>query len=389
MTESIKYPCDHCQKILVIPSRLIGKRVRCNFCKNLLEILEKPGQFSEVAVEVENAVAPGVKQAIVSPKPKKINEEKVYADHRGGKILSLGIITLIVPILVGVMAVLTSNFSGSRSALTVFGFINLFCIFFLAPRTVFMGSRDIGQMKEGTMDPSGKVVTQVGRFMGLGAIFLCLAGVALLYFKPKEVELERPGQNYQVEKIATGKKNQTILDRVIDIERLKKNQDIRETETPVNPGSDNSFINTISHPQGYFSFPYDSRVWERETLPPPKPGDRIIADQLQHKKYDAVVICLYEEVKISSAEMKKFFKKDFVKMEPKVKFSKEEEVVLNGKKCFTLNYKTPNPDLEWHSFFYLGSKACVEIRFLAAQGDFLSAKKDFDKIFSQISFPKN
>jgi hypothetical protein len=73
-------------------------------------------------------------------------------DHRGGLVLAFGIMAWILCGIFGIVAFI-------------------------------MGTSDIRAMKEGRMDPSGKTLTEVGRWIGLGIFLLqTVVGIAYLLF---------------------------------------------------------------------------------------------------------------------------------------------------------------------------------------------------------------
>lgn len=71
-----------------------------------------------------------------------------------------------------------------------FGVLSLLGVLPLAPVAWWMGTVDARQMLEGTMDPSGKTATEVGRFLGMFvtivAFVVLLGGLVLNLMVPHD-----------------------------------------------------------------------------------------------------------------------------------------------------------------------------------------------------------
>ncbi len=78
------------------------------------------------------------------------DEERYVAPHRGGAVLTLGILGLVVCFICGIIA-------------------------------WTMGNEDLHKMREGTMDPSGESMTSAGRICGMISVILAVVGIVILF----------------------------------------------------------------------------------------------------------------------------------------------------------------------------------------------------------------
>jgi len=124
--------CPHCQQQVNIPEQLFGRRVRCPLCQ-------------QVFVAEGEEAPPAVRAA----------PERDVEPHRGGLILTLGILSVVtIPICFLISAL-------------------------LGPLTWAMGHADLKKMRQGKMDKSGWGVTQAGYTLGI--VSTCgLVGFALV-----------------------------------------------------------------------------------------------------------------------------------------------------------------------------------------------------------------
>jgi hypothetical protein len=56
----------------------------------------------------------------------------------------------------------------------------VFCGIFTAIPAWIMGNNDLKEMDAGTMDPSGRSLTNVGRILGIVAVILTVLGIAVV-----------------------------------------------------------------------------------------------------------------------------------------------------------------------------------------------------------------
>jgi hypothetical protein len=113
--------CPHCQQQVNIPEQLFGQRVRCPLCQ---QVFVAEGEEAPPVV----GVAPS----------------RYVEPHRGGLILTLGILSVVICGLLG-------------------------------PFAWAMGRADLEKMRQGQMDKSGWGVTQAGYILGIvGTVRLIL-----------------------------------------------------------------------------------------------------------------------------------------------------------------------------------------------------------------------
>jgi predicted Zn finger-like uncharacterized protein len=112
--------CPHCGQQVRIPDEMLGRLVRCPLC----------GQAFTAG---GNEIA-GSAYSVQSVEP-----------HRGGLVLALGILGLVL-------------------------------CYFLGPFAWYMGAQDLDKMRRGVMDKSGYGVTQAGYILGIIATILTVIG---------------------------------------------------------------------------------------------------------------------------------------------------------------------------------------------------------------------
>lgn len=118
--------CPHCGHQVQIPQELLGRLVRCPLC----------GQtFTAGGDQLPDTVSP-----VHGVEP-----------HRGGLILTLGILSLVICGLLG-------------------------------PFAWYMGSEDLQKMRRGRMDKSGYGITQAGYILGIISTILTAVGCLLGMF---------------------------------------------------------------------------------------------------------------------------------------------------------------------------------------------------------------
>ena len=141
----IEFQCNICQHVLKVGDEHAGKSARCPSCQQVVPI-----PFPEVAAKP----APG------DPFQEQSNpyqtpaidayQERYKTPHRGGLILTLGIFAILCNIMFipGILAWI-------------------------------MGNGDIKQMDAGTMDESGRGVTQAGMIIGMVMTGLQVLGILM------------------------------------------------------------------------------------------------------------------------------------------------------------------------------------------------------------------
>jgi predicted outer membrane repeat protein len=142
--------CPACQRKLQVPESFYGQTVQCPECRQLF--VANPHAESVQATPPAAVPAP-----IAPPDVPPLGASGAYderdelhdrlplwrntAPHRGGAILALGIIALVIPC------------------------ADIIC----APIAWIMGNNDLREIRAGRMDQSGEGMTQAGRIIGIVA----------------------------------------------------------------------------------------------------------------------------------------------------------------------------------------------------------------------------
>ena len=157
-------PCPSCQAKLTVSPTDLGLDVECPYCKKVYTAKkagasaaseERPSRRSRSENEDDDD-RPNRRRDRYDDddddddRPRGKRRRRSYEAHRGGVILTLGILAFFV------------------------------CGIIMGPIAWFMGSSDLKAMKAGRMDPEGEGITQAGRICGLIA-FLINACVILFY----------------------------------------------------------------------------------------------------------------------------------------------------------------------------------------------------------------
>src|SRR5258708_4073329 len=149
--------CPTCGKKLKVPDELLGKTVRCADCAGTFTA-EKPSAASAPP----SAPAPRPRDDDFerdddrddrpSRRRSRDRDRGNLAPHRGGMIMTLGIIGLVILVIEMIGYVFVGPFGLPISIVgLVFGII-----------AWIMGSNDLKQIKAGTMDPDGQGMTMGG-----------------------------------------------------------------------------------------------------------------------------------------------------------------------------------------------------------------------------------
>jgi hypothetical protein len=159
----IQINCPSCKGTVRVPEDLLGKRVQCPRCQAtfVAEVDDEPRPTPPAAVE--QPVESGEPVAPRPRRPARADEYDDYEDsddrprrrygrpHRGGAILTLGILSLVI-----------------CAPLGIFAWV--------------MGSNDLTEMKRGQMDRSGEGLTQAGRILGIIACVFMILGCVIYGF---------------------------------------------------------------------------------------------------------------------------------------------------------------------------------------------------------------
>ncbi len=137
----IEFECAGCGNTLRVPDEYAGRPAKCPECQ----------QISQVPMVAEPATAAPLEPPAVYPDNPYASTEQssatVLRSHRGGLILTLGLLSILCCNLLGIAALL-------------------------------MGNEDLAAMDRGEMDISGRGLTQAGKILGI--IALVLMGVVIV-----------------------------------------------------------------------------------------------------------------------------------------------------------------------------------------------------------------
>lgn len=158
--------CPACQRKLQVPESYYGQVVQCPECRHtfLAQPLGAAGTPVPPPAPVPVPVPTGpAAEPTSAPRRRRTDDEedddfgeperfhRPRAPHRGGLILALGIL-----------------------ALVVLPCTTIVC----GPLAWSMGNTDLAQMRAGTMDPAGEGMTQAGRILGIiSTVLMVLVGV--------------------------------------------------------------------------------------------------------------------------------------------------------------------------------------------------------------------
>ncbi len=215
----IEFKCQHCGKQLRTPDNSAGKQGRCPHCQNLMQIptastkqaeqaatdpfhdvlgpTQKPAAaplqddlFGNLPPHETPGAAPSTPQAsgFAAGPSNAANPYSApaysggagygggsYRPHRGGMVLTLGIISLVLAFFGGFFSFCCCPFIGWGADVIALA---------LAVPGAILGQMDLKAMKNGQMDPSGRGMTQSGMIMAIigGALVLLVLILSVLFF---------------------------------------------------------------------------------------------------------------------------------------------------------------------------------------------------------------
>jgi predicted RNA-binding Zn-ribbon protein involved in translation (DUF1610 family) len=154
---SIEFNCSSCGTTLRVPDEHLGKQARCPNCQNLNVVQAASADPFASSYPASAPVPPAksanpyaVGQGNVLPSG-GISRRAYQSAHRGGMILTLGILSIVCNIAAvpGILAWV-------------------------------MGRADLKQMDEGRMDPEGRGTTQAGMIMGMIMTIFAIIGIVIM-----------------------------------------------------------------------------------------------------------------------------------------------------------------------------------------------------------------
>lgn len=156
--------CPQCDRQLRVPDELLGKRVQCPSCGNTFVAPSARAPIAEIVPSMGEPVPLAPARAQRRPDdddldgledPPRYRRRRELADHRGGLILALGILSIVISCL-GLL---------------------------LGPIAWTLGNTDLAAMRAGRMDPEGESLTNAGRVCGIiGTVLGGLSFCSMLFW---------------------------------------------------------------------------------------------------------------------------------------------------------------------------------------------------------------
>ena len=156
----IEMRCAGCGQTLRVADEHAGKKARCPACGTIAEVPSAPGAepislVSDNPFAADSQTAPEAnpfaerpeieRNPYASPSAPMISRTQIGRPHRGGLILT-------------------------------FGVVGVFCCMPLGVAAWVMGASDLKEIRAGRMDPSGENLTQVGMVLGIVSVGLAVLG---------------------------------------------------------------------------------------------------------------------------------------------------------------------------------------------------------------------
>jgi uncharacterized protein YbaR (Trm112 family) len=155
--------CPACQRTLQVPESFFGQRVECPDCAQ--QFVAEP--HKELVKASASLLAPSDREGRPGRRRRDYDDDDDFgeddgelrrlrrsgAPHRGGVILALGII-----------------------ALVIFPYSTIVC----GPLAWIMGTADLAEIRAGNMDPSGEGMVRAGQVLGIISTMLLFVSVMIL-----------------------------------------------------------------------------------------------------------------------------------------------------------------------------------------------------------------
>lgn len=182
----IELTCSSCGQTLRVPDDAAGKQARCPSCKHVQPIPASPAQgFPSGAPPTASPYADSPEHTPASPagNPFAPYSTNPYADHPvkpADQAVNPYASPAAMPEIVrtgGERRYLRTHRGG---AILTLGILSLFCNVCFIPciMALTMGSEDLKLMNSGKMDPSGRTLTNVGMVLAVVGLMIQLAGIA-------------------------------------------------------------------------------------------------------------------------------------------------------------------------------------------------------------------
>lgn len=163
---SIDFACPHCSSMLRVARDDIGKHARCPRCQTVSVV--EPQIRNELTESF--ADSPSGQPGMATQKSAfHFQDTPLVLPHRGGMVLTLGLVGMVLQMLLILMGLLTPMCLPCASPVIVPGVIAWFC-----------GRNDLRKMDRQQMDSTGRSVTQAGMILGLiatGISILCMLAI--------------------------------------------------------------------------------------------------------------------------------------------------------------------------------------------------------------------
>ena len=172
MAEIIK--CPECGRTLQVPETFFGQKVQCPECAHQFVADPYAQNVQSTPPSTAPAAPPAETDADDRPRSRRREYDSSYDDdfdddiatrrpsrrhsgypHRGGLILTLGLIALI-------------------------GGMSIYLPFVIGPIAWLMGNSDLAEIHAGRMDPSGEGLVQAGRILGIISTVFLILGVVIV-----------------------------------------------------------------------------------------------------------------------------------------------------------------------------------------------------------------
>jgi hypothetical protein len=172
--------CPTCSRKLRLPDHLLGKEVRCPGCKNIFTTQAESALRSTRDEDEEDDELEDLREETERPSRRQRSLRTDAQPHRGGLLLTLGIVSLATGILavpaefgLGLCTLCCPLGAFAMIGAGVLMLIGLGC----GIPAVILGQRDLRMMGEGTRDPRGRGTTLGGLICAIIGLILNLLSI--------------------------------------------------------------------------------------------------------------------------------------------------------------------------------------------------------------------
>lgn len=162
--------CPECKRTLQVPASYFGQTVQCPECRRQFVAQAEPTAVQAAPASTPQRPAPVDFENDLDdePRPRRRDEDddddltdlprirQSTIPHRGGVILAMGLLALIM-----------------------FPYVTIVC----GPMAWMMGNTDLAEIRAGRMDPTGEGLIQAGRILGIiGTVLIGVFGIIVCAF---------------------------------------------------------------------------------------------------------------------------------------------------------------------------------------------------------------